>query len=371
MQVTSPRDSLLSAVKLVSMAVAQRTTKPILGQIKALADNDRLILMATDNEVGIRFELRGIKVSRPGAAIFPPARLASILQETSDPEVTINVGAESTLIRTSSGRYELPVTNPDEFPEIPGIDETREYHEITAGVLRTMLKRTSFAVEKRESTRFAVTGVLWEAEGQKARLVATDTRRLAFCEGPATVHGEYDPKGQSHLIPFRTIQLLERNLTDDGELIKVVLKPNEALFQTERAIIHTRLVEGRFPPYRNIIPKSSAVKLEIPVPEFHARIRQTAIMADEETRRVDFAFEAGSVTMKARGQEIGSGEVKMELPNYTGQNVEIAFDPNYLTEMLRAIDGEPSATLEMTDGQRPAVFRVGDNYLYLVMPLAG
>ena len=371
MLVTCQRDSLLAAVKIVMMAVAARTTKPILGNLKAVAEGDRLILMGTDNEVGIRYELRGIKVTRAGAAILPPPRLASILQETHDAEITINVGEETTTIRTSTGRFELPSGIPEEFPEIPAFDETKEYHEITAGVLRTMLKRTAFAVEKRESTRYAVTGVLWEAENGKARLVATDTRRLALCEGPAIVHGETDPKGQSHLIPLKTIQLLERNLADDGELVKVVLKPNEALFQTERAIIHTKLVEGRFPPYRNIIPRSMEVKLTVSCPDLLAHVRQAAIMTDDESRRVDFHFEPGSVTLSARGPHTGSGEVKLLLPEYNGKVVDIAFDPVFLTDMLRAVDGEPTATLEMTDGQKPAVFRLGESYLYLVMPLAG
>ena len=371
MQVTCQREALLTACQIVGVAAAARTTKPILSNIKAIAVEDSLTLMATDLEVGIRYEMRGVKVGRAGAAILPPARLISIMRETTDPEITINVGEETTTIKLSTGRFELPSGVPDEFPEIPGFDDATEYHEIKAGILRTMLKRTSFAVEKRESTRFAVTGILWEAEGKIARLVATDTRRLALCEGPATVHGPTDPKGQSHLIPLKTIQLLERNLTDDGELVKIVLKTNEALFQTERALIHTRLVEGRFPPYRNIIPKKMDVKLPINVPELMARVRQAAIMADEESRRVDFHFEPGSVVLTARGPETGSGEVKMELPDYNGPVVDIAFDPAYLTEMLRAIDGEPTAILEMTDGQKPAVFRVGENYVYLVMPLAG
>ena len=370
MQFTLKRDALLNAVKITGAAAAARTTKPILSQIKAVAQDDQLILMGTDNEVGIRYELRGVKVGRSGAAILPPIRLASILQETGDDEVTLNAGPEVTTLRLSTGRFELPAGTPEDFPEIPGIDETKSYHEIAAGVLRTMLRRTAFAVEKRESTRFAVTGVLWEAEAGLARLVATDTRRLALCEGVAVVHGEVDLKGQSHLIPLKTIQLLERNLHDDGELVKVVLKPNEAMFQTERAIIHTKLVEGRFPPYRSIIPKALAVKLNIGAGEFLSRVRQAAIMADVETRRVDFKFEPGSVTLSARGAETGSGVVKMELPDYNGPIVDIAFDPNYLTDMLRAVDGEPTLTMEMTDGKMPAVFRLGTYYTYLVMPLA-
>ena len=268
MQITCQRDALLGALQIVGAAVAARTTKPILSNVKAVAGHDGtmtdgMTLMATDLEVGIRYELRGVKVDRPGAAILPVTRLVSILRETSDVEITLNAGSDSTVVKLSGSRFELPAQNPDEFPEIPGFpDGEAGYHEVTAGTLRTMIKRTDFAVEKRESTRFAVTGVLWEVDdggptegGEsnpvfqgRCRLVATDTRRLALAEGAATVSegAAVDPK-QTHLIPIKAIKLLERNLADDGELVRVVLRPSEALFQTERALIHTEIGRGAVP----------------------------------------------------------------------------------------------------------------------------
>ncbi|MGL6095553.1 MAG: DNA polymerase III subunit beta [Fimbriiglobus sp.] len=371
MKVTCQRDALLSACQLVGAAVAARTTRPVLANIKATAHDDALILMGTDMDVGIRYELRGVKVGRAGAAILPPSKLISILRETADAEITIDADAENTRIKVSTGRYELPGGPPDEYPDIPTFDAGDKYHEVTAGVLRTLIKRTAFAAEKKESTRWAVTGVLWEAEGKVARLVATDTKRLALAEGLASVHGPTDAKAPSHLIPIKAVGILERNLADDGEIVRVVLRPNEAMFQTERAVIHTKLVEGRFPPYRDIIPKKMAVKLTISAADLLARVRQAAITTDEDSKRVDFHFEPGKVTLTARGPEVGSSEVEMELPEYNGPVIDIAFDPSYLTDMLRVIDGEPTLTLELTDGQKPAVFRAGDTYLYLVMPLAG
>src|SRR5436305_5205183 len=371
MKVTCRRDGLLTACQNVSAAVAARTTKPILSNVKAVAHDDALTLMATDLEVGIRYELRGIKVAQAGTAILPVARLVSILRETTDDEITFDAGSENTVLKLSTGRFEMPGGAPDEFPDIPSFDDGGRYHEVRAGVLRTMIRRTAFAAEKKESTRWAVTGVLWEADGKVARMVATDTKRLAMTEGEADVHGTPEAKTQSHLIPAKAIQLLERNLTDDGEAVRVALRPNQAQFQTERALIHTQLVEGRFPPYREIIPKKLAVKVPVSVPELLSRVRQAAIMTDDESKRVDFRFSPGKVTLSARGAETGSSEVEMALPEYTGGEVETAFDPQYLTEMLRAIEGEPTATLEMTDGQKPALFRVGETYLYLVMPLAG
>lgn len=371
MKVTCQRDMLLTACQNVQGAVAARTTRPVLANLKFTAQDDALVLMGTDMEVGIRYELRGVKVGRAGAAIIPPGRLVSILRETGDPDITLDADAETTKIKLTTGRFELPGGDPAEFPDIPTFDAGGRYHEITAGVLRTLIKRTAFAAERKESTRWAVTGVLWEADEGKARLVATDTKRLAMTEGPADVHGEPEAKTTSHLIPVKAVGILERNLADDGEVIRVALKSNEAMFQTERALVHTKLVEGRFPPYRDIVPKKMAVKLPISAPEFLARIRQAAIMAEGDSKRVDFHFEPGKVVLTARGQEAGSSEVEMELVGYEGPVVDIAFDPTYVTEMLRAIEGEPTVVLEMTDGQKPAVFRVGEQYLYLVMPMTG
>ena len=371
MKVTCQRDALLTACQNVQGAVAARTTRPVLANLKLVAHDDALVLMGTDMEVGIRYELRGVKVGRAGAAIVPPGRLVSILRETGDLDITLDADAETTRIKLSTGRFELPGGDPEEFPDVPTFDAGGRHHEITAGVLRTLVKRTAFAAERKESTRWAVTGVLWEADNGKARLVATDTKRLAMTEGPAEVHGDPETKAASHLIPLKAVGILERNLADDGEVIRVALKANEAMFQTERALIHTKLVEGRFPPYRDIVPKKSAVKLPLIAPEFLARVRQAAIMAEGDSKRVDFHFEAGKVTLSARGADTGMSEVEMELPGYEGGEIDIAFDPQYVTEMLRAIEGEPTVVLEMTDGQKPAVFRVGESYLYLVMPMTG
>ena len=371
MKIQCNRDSLLAACQIAQGAVAVRTTKPILANIKVVAHDDALTIMAHDLDVGVRYELRGVKVSRAGAAILPVGKLVNILRESGDPEITIDAGKDTTSVKVGSSKYELPGGDPDEFPEPPAFDDGGNYHEITAGVLRTMIKRTVFAAEKRENTRFAVTGVLWEAAGGKAKLVATDTKRLAVCEGPAEIHGEPDAKPHSHLVPIKAIQLLERNLTDDGERIRVSLKSNSACFQTERAVISTVLVEGKFPPYQQFIPKKLPIKLPLPAAEFLSRIRQAAITSDDESKRVDFHFQPGKLTLQARGPETGSSEVEMALPDYDGPDVEIAFDPAFLIEMLRAVDGEPTVMLEMTDARDRAILRVGESYLYLVVPMVG
>jgi DNA polymerase-3 subunit beta len=374
MKITCQRDGLLLACQMVSAAVPARTTKEILSSVKAVAQDDGLTLVAFDTEVGIRYELRGILVKRAGAAILPINQLTQILRESTDDEIDLDSNEEGTKVKIGTSRFVLHTRPVDEFPDIPAFDDGGRYHEITAGILRAMIKQTVFAADKKDSGgRFALKGVLWEAEGKVARLVATDTKRLAMCEGPAAVYGPAEKTKITPLVPPKAMALLERNLIDDGELVRVGLRTNDALFQTERAMIYTTLVQGRYPPYRDILSqtrKSATVTISLPVESFLGRVRQAKIMTDDESKRVDMTFSSGKVAMEARGAQTGSSEVELSLPEYEGPDIKIAFDPEYVVEFLRAVEGQAAVTLEMSDGTKPALFRCGDNYVYLVMPLA-
>lgn len=363
------RDGLLAACQLVGVAVAARTPKAILTNIKAVAEADRLTLVGTDLEVGIRYELAGVRVEEPGEAILPAARLTSILRESPDSEVAIDADDRRCKVTTTASEYEMPGEEASAFPDVPAFGDAK-YHELTAGVLRTMIRRTTFAAAKQD-TKYAITGILWEIEEKekKVRLVATDTRRLALALGPATATAPVETKGQSHLVPVKAMGLLERTLHDDAEAVKVCLRPNDVLFQTEKATIVSRLLEGRYPPYRDIIPKKASTKIQLPVEGFLSAVRQAAIMTDEESKRVAFQFAPGKLTLQAQGAATGKSKVEMALPDYNGAALSINFDPNYLIDMLKVLDPSEVFQLDLVDAQKPALFRAGEDYLYLVMPL--
>ncbi len=376
MKVTCQRDTLQMACQLVSAAVPAHTTIPALKNIKATAQDDALQLVAYDptQGVGIRYTLNGITVARAGSCILPKDQLISILRESTDPDISLDAGKEA-IVAKAGGRYEMLSLDVNDFPDIPTFDDGGRYHEISAGTLRTMIKRTAFAADKKDTTaKFQLQGVLWEAEGKEARLIATDTKRLALCHGPATVYGAPETAKVLHQVPLKAVNILERNLTTDSELVRIGLRNNDALFQTERAMIYTSLLQGKFPPYRDIIAKTrkeATQKVPLPTDAFLSRVRQAAIMTDDESKRVDMVFEAGKITMTARGAQTGSSEVVLELPEFDGTKTEIAFDSNYLIEFLRALEGEPTVTLEMSTGTRAALFTCGEDYAYLVMPLTG
>jgi DNA polymerase-3 subunit beta len=367
MKMVCHREGLLSACQLASVAVSTRDVKPILKNLKALIEGDRCTLMATDLELGIRLEVRGIKVEEPGDAILPAARLTAILRESTDEELHLEAGPDACFVRGQHTEFEMPGEDPGEFPDVPAF-EGDKYHELPAGQLREMIHRTIFAVAA-ENPRYALTGIMWELEKTTVRLVATDGRRLAIVDGTTTVQTGPDTKGQTPVVPTKAMGLLERNLQDPDERVRVILRPNEALFKTERAMIYSRLVEGRYPPYREVFPKKQTVKIPLEIGPFQTAVRQAAIMTDEETKKVTFAFAPKKLTLQARGAT--TGRSKVELPiSYDGKPINISFDPKYVTDMLRILTPDNPLTLELIDGNSVALFRSGENYSYIVMPLS-
>lgn len=365
MKATFHREGLLSAVQLASAAVAPRDVKPILRNFKAIAEADRCTLMATDLELGIRLEVRGVKVEETGEAILPAARLLSILRESPDEEFSLDADAQRCLVRGQFNEFEMPSEDPANFPDVPGFVADK-YHELTAGALRDMIRRTIFAAAT-ENPRYAVTGVLWELEDGQARLVATDGRRLAVDQGAAVAHGGHDTKGQTPVVPTKAMSLLERNLADAGEAVRLSFRPNEVLVKTERAMIYSRLVEGRYPAYREVFPKKPTTKVPLTVGPFYSAVRQAAIMTDDESKKVTFGFAKGKLTLQASGAETGRSKVELAI-DYDGKDIDIRFDPRYLTDMLKVLEPDTGLTLELVDGNSPALFRTG-NYSYVVMPL--
>lgn len=366
MKALCPRETLLAACQLASVAVPTRDVKPILRNLKAIAEADGCTLLATDLELGIRIAVRSVKVSQAGEALLPAARLVAILREATDDELQIEATSESSVIRGQAAEFEMPGEDPAEFPDIPTFADEK-YHEITAGTLREMIRRTVFAAAK-ESARYSMTGVLWEFEGNQVRLVATDGRRLAVAAGATVDHDGGDTKGQTHVVPTKAMGLLERILQDAQQPVRVGLRPNEALFQTERATIYTRLVEGRYPNYKEVFPKKQTAKVSLTVGPFMSAVRQAAIMTDEESKRVVFEFARKKLTLQARGAD--SGRSKVELPlDYDGKDVKINFDAHFVGEMLRVLSADAPLTLELVDGNSPAMFRCGADYTYVVMPL--
>jgi DNA polymerase-3 subunit beta len=268
----------------------------------------------------------------------------------------------------ATNEFEMPGHDPSAFPDVPTFDQEK-YHELTAGTLREMIRRTLFAAATGEQLRYgATTGILWELEGEEAMLIGTDGRRLAQAKGAATATGEHSTRGMTPVVPAKALGLLERNLSEPEEKVRISFRANEVLMKTERAMVYSRLVEGRFPDWRKAMPQKHTAQVPLTVGPFLSAVRQAAIMTDDESKRVRFQFAKGRLTLRAQGAEAGQSRVEMPV-EYTGKNLEISFDPKFLIDMLKVLEADTPLLLDLNDASSPAVFRLEPNYVYVIVPL--
>lgn len=368
MKITCDRELMLAAFQTAASVAPSRSPKPILHNVKLSTDGTSTILMATDLDVGVRIEASGVQTFAPGAAILPVARFGSILRESSDESLRIEVGPEGVVVRGQRSQFRLPAEDPHEFPRIDDFAEER-YFEAPARLLREIVRRTLFAADA-ESSRYALGGVLLEFEEDKIIGVATDGRRLARMEGPAKSHGGGRSGESMTIVPMRSMQLIERALADADGDVQIAARPNDVLLRSPRAVIYSRLVEGRFPRWRDVFPvRRDASRVELLVGPFYSAVRQAAIVASEESRGIDFHFENGTLVLSGETADVGESRIEMPIA-YEGRPVTLTLDHRYVSDFLKVLEPDRTVSLEIEDGEAAALFQTDDGYAYIVMPLA-
>jgi DNA polymerase-3 subunit beta len=263
--------------------------------------------------------------------------------------------------------------DPDDFP-VAMVEEQPDQIEIQAGVLRRMIRLTAFAVAK-ESTRYAINGVYWERRGKKLRLVGTDGRRLALVDGTLTKveaaetagTGEQEEAASSVIVPVKVMQTIEKALLDPEEKVRLHFTDKKIVFANSLVKISANLVQGRYPNYADVIPKGGQNKAVLPTQGLLSAMRQVALLVNESARGVKLEFSDNHLHLSSSTPEAGNAEVDLEV-QYDGAPLAIGFNPDYVIEALRAID-EPEVVLEMIDGNRPGLMRVGKEYQYVIMPV--
>ena len=368
MKVRCSREPLLAALQSASAVVPARSPKPVLTNVKLEAAQGSAVLSATDLEVGIRTEIEGVETLAQGAALLPSARLTAIVRE-SPPGTVFELAADgtATLVKAPRSEFRLPGEDPLEFPSVATFP-SEPCFELTTPLVRELVRRTVFATDN-ESSRFALGGVLLELSTKAVTAVGTDGRRLAKMEGPAA-GSNGSPSDAQPIVPARAMQLLERCLGASDAPVHVAVRPAEILVKTGPTTISARLVEGRFPRWRDVFPeRPEAVRVSLVAGPLLGAVRQAAIVTSEQSKGVDFSFEAGRLVLSGRSAE--SGESRIELPiDHAGPGVKIKMDPRFMGEFLRVLDGGAGVSLELTDPQSACVCRTDDGYGYVIMPLA-
>ena len=230
-----------------------------------------------------------------------------------------------------------------------------------------MIRRTSFATDT-ESTRYALGGLLLEFSEGLLTLAATDSRRLAVSNAISERQGDPQTPARTTVVPTKAMGLLERSIDAEADFVDIVVHDNDVLMRAGACTVSSRLVEGRFPRYRDVIPPNGSVNIPLSAGLFYSAVKQAQIVTDEETRGVDFQFTRQLLTLSSAASAVGDSRIELPI-EYEYDDLQITFDPKYVGEFLRVLNPETLVDLQLTDGDTAAVFRVEDSYTYVVMPL--
>ncbi len=368
MKIACDREKFLHDYQIVAAVAPARSPKEILTHVKLDARGEKAVLMATDSEAGIRLELTDLDIEVPGVALLPVQRVGSILRESNEERLTFELTENSLDIRGANSEFHLTKTNPDEFPTVGSFSES-DYYEVNARLFKELVRRTAFATDT-ESTRYQLGGVLFEMDGEDITTVGTDGRRLACMVGKGTPIGGFKPSGNSTIVPTKTLQLMERSINEQDELVGIAARSNDIVIKTNRCTLFSQLVEGRYPNWRQVMPsREGRTRIEGLVGPFFAAIRQASIVADTESRGVEFNFANGSLVVSARAAEKGNSRIEIPIA-YEGEPIAITMDYRFVQDFFKVLDPDRSFAVEVRSNAEPAMFSTDDGFTYVVMPMA-
>ena len=361
MKVICDRSALSEALGATSGVIASRTPKPILQCVRVTAEKDVLTLTAYDNEVGLRYRVKEVEVSKPGETLVSGDKLTQIVRESSDDTLAFELADGVLHVRGRDSHFQIFAQDVREFPPVMDLEGAADF-SVKCGALREAIERTVFAAA-RENTRYAINGVLWEKQGNKLALVATDGRRLAISH--ATLEKSTGGDAEA-IVPTKAMSVFTRLHSDAEAVVQVKLETNQVLLRTERATISSVLVEGRFPKYSDVIPKDADKKIDVDTADLLSAVKRAALLTNEESKGIRIALNGEGMTFSSRAPETGEATVKLPI-DYKQEPIEIGFNPAFLVDALK-VCGEKT-TLELQSGSKPGVFRSGADFKYVVMPV--
>ena len=366
MNLTIAKDQLIHGLQSVQNIVSTRTTLPILSNVLLRAGNNRLEFTATDLDVSISCSVEA-KLKNKGATTVPVKRFFSIVRELTSPEIELEVDEKHACnVRAGASFYKINGLSADEFPPIQTIKEDKKI-TLPQEKLKGMLRKTSFAISTDES-RYVLNGIFISLKEHKMTMVATDGRRLALVDEeldiPENSQGEF-------IIPTKAVNELNRLLVDKGD-VELKLSENHVSLTLNddkgfSILLLSKLVEGNYPNYRQVIPSETKERIALPREELLAAVRRAQIMTSDKANSVKMAVSLNNLAITANSPEVGEARESLAI-NYKGKEMAIAFNPAYLIEPLGALT-EDEVFLELIDELSPGVLKINGPFLYVVMPM--
>lgn len=364
MKLSCTQENLAKGLSLVSRSVATRATLPVLNNILLQTDKGRLKLSATDLEIGIHTWI-GAKIDADGGITIPARLLQDYINNNTDKNITLELKESTLYLKSEHFKANIKGIEASEFPLIP---EVKKSVEIELGVkdLIAAVNKTIIATALDES-RPVLAGVYFFNKDKAVKVVATDSYRLA----EQTINLVAKPaKDFGFIVPARTMAELGRILSDGGEKVKILPGENQVEFVLENTILISRLIEGAFPDYAQIIPKEAKTTVEMDTPAFHNAIKMASLFARESANNIKIKITApDKVEVIATSNQVGDN-ISEVAGKVVGEGLEIAFNAKFILDCL-AVVGSEKVTLELSSGMAPGLLRShkDQNYLYVIMPL--
>ena len=367
MKIVCYKDTLLKALNSVIKGVASKTTNPILEGILIQTNENQVKLTTYDMELGIEYIIDS-DVKEQGSTVVNAIMFSEIIRKLPDSEIYITLNSNNLLeIECEGALYKLTTMNPDEFPELPKI-EIENSIDLEQNMLKNMIRKTIFAVSTEEN-RPIFTGCLFEVENNKLNVVAVDGFRLAL----RSIYLPVKVNDFKAVIPGKTLNEVNKIISDSFEPVKIGVSKNQALFEMDNCKIVTRILDGEFLNYKNVIPSNWETRIRVnknSIQNSFERISLISASAIEKEKKypVKVQVDIGKVIISCTNQ---TGDAKEELFVSTeGKNLEAGFNPKYFLDSLKAVEDE-EVFIEFGTSISPCLIKSVENndYTYMILPI--
>ncbi len=361
MKFSVSKEKLLAGLQTVQNVVSTRTTLPILSNVLLHAADGKLRLTTTDLDVGVSGAIDA-QIDKPGATTLPARRLANIVRELPAAEVQIEIDSKNVAsIRCGQSFFKILGLPEEEFPPLPKFEDAKTF-SIPQQALRDALKKTSYAISTDE-TRYVLNGILFSFKDNKLTMVATDGRRLALVD----LELEF-PRSQEIeiIVPTKCVTELVRLLGDEGD-VKMSVGENQIAFELGVTLLVSKLIEGNYPNYRQVIPGEAKERITLERETFLNAVHRVSLLSSEKSNSVKLVFSKNNIEIAANTPDIGEAHESLAVA-YKGREFSIAFNPEFLQAPLRALPND-EIYLDLIDEMSPGVIKIQSPFLYVLMPM--
>jgi len=363
MKFTAAREVLLKPLQAVIGVVERRQTMPILSNVLIIARDGQLSITATDLEVELVAQAE-IDAETGGEITVSGRKLLDICKALPEgSNIEISLSGEKLSVRSGRSKFNLVTLPAAEFPVVEDI-KAGQTISVSQEALGRLIEKTHFSMAQQD-VRYYLNGMLLETGGQHLRAVATDGHRLALCQ--VELDGA-DLEEQQVIVPRKGVLELQRLMSGEGDL-NIELGANHIRIQLEGIRFTSKLIDGRFPEYDRVIPKESANELKANRADFRSALQRTAILSNEKYRGIRLVIRDSGVLLQAHNPEQEEAEEELEV-EYSGEDIEIGFNVNYLLDALGAVEGD-EVTLSVQDSNSSCLIRQPGNEdsTFVVMPM--